>query len=130
MIRAINKNCNRFEAVLPLYYKLNLLQLHDVYKLELSKFMFLFQHSLLPLNFTHYFDKVKSVHSYGTRMASNFKLYIPRYNTATGQKTLMFSGAKTWNDLPINITQCNTVRVFQKLLKNFFLKNYQKENSI
>ena len=100
VIRAIYKNCSRYDAVLPLHNNLKLLQIPELYKLELLKFMFNYNNSVLPSNFDNYFDTVTTKHSHVTQMATSAKYFVPRCNTTTGQKSLMCSGAIIRNSLP------------------------------
>ena len=89
----------------PLYQKLQILQILQFYSIELLKFMFSYQRNLLTAHSNTYFDKVKAMHTHGTRMASQSKLFIPRHNTVTAQKSyLIYSGAVMWNSLPKQIT--------------------------
>ena len=46
VIRAIYKNCSRYDAVLPFHNNLKLLQIPELYKLELLKFMFNYNNSV------------------------------------------------------------------------------------
>ena len=96
--------------------------------MELYKLMFSYQHNLLPANFNSYFEKVKTMHTHGTgtRMASQSKFVIPRYNTVTVQKSLMYSGAVMWNSLPRHITECDAVTSYCKRLKKYLLDSSEQ----
>ena len=85
------------------------------------KIMFSYQHNLLPANFNSCFEKVKTMHTHGTRMESQSKFFIPRYNAVTGQKSLMYSGAVMWNSLLRHITECDAVTSYCKRLKKYLL---------
>lgn len=45
-------------------------------------------------------------------------LYIPKMTTCKGQKAISFRGAKTWNQLPLDIKQANSLNSFKCQLKN------------
>ena len=44
-------------------------------------------------------------------------LYIPRMTTCKGQKEISFRGAKTWNQLPLDIKQANSLNSFKNTVK-------------
>ena len=53
----------------PLYDKLNLLRLDDIYKLEVLKFMFSFEKKTLPNCFKDYFTIPSEMHEYPIKFA-------------------------------------------------------------
>ena len=57
--------------LIPLYDQLNLLQIKNIYKLEVSIFMYKFHCEKLPYYFQNYFCKSLIVHSHYTRSSSN-----------------------------------------------------------
>ena len=50
VVKAIYRNGRRYDATLPLYHSLNLLEIPELFKLELPKFMFNHNKSSLPKN--------------------------------------------------------------------------------
>ena len=56
--------------IMPLYKKLNLLKLDDIYSLELGKIMHKFHSGNLPDNFNYLFTPVNQVHCHATRSAT------------------------------------------------------------
>ena len=126
VIRAIYKNCSRYDAVLSLCNDLKLLQIPELYKLELLNLMFNYNNSVLPSNFNNYFDTVITKHSHVTRMATSAKYLVPRCSTTTGQKSLTYSGAIIWNSLPRSTTEAQTKQTFRKLVKHHMLCSYIK----
>jgi len=56
--------------ITPLYKKLNLLKLGDIYSLELGKIMNKFLSGNLPDNFNRLFTRVNQVHCHATRSAT------------------------------------------------------------
>ena len=123
----IYKNCSHYDAVLPLYNNLKMLQIPELYELELLKFMFNYNNSVLPSNFDNYFDTVTAKQSNITRMATSAKYFVPCSNTTTGQKSLMYSGTIIWNSLPRSVTKAQTKQTFQKLVKHHMLCSYIKQ---
>ena len=45
------------------------------------------------------------VHAYGTRSAVSGNVFLPRYDLNFTQKSIAFSGAKIWNEIPVNIKE-------------------------
>ena len=73
----------------------------------------------LPENFLHMFQRNRTVHSYPTRLSGAF--HLPRTRTLFAQKTIMFTGPKFWNDLPIEITRSQYLFTFKRKLKMLLL---------
>ena len=44
-------------------------------------------------------------------------LYIPRMTTCKGQEEISFRGAKTWNQIPLDIKQANSLNSFKNTVK-------------
>jgi len=57
--------------ITPLYKSLNILKLHDIYKLEIAKLMHKFHHEMLPTSFKDLFQKTAEIHCHNTRYATN-----------------------------------------------------------
>ena len=57
-----------------LYHKLNILEIKDIYHLEIAKIVYLYRNNKLPKLFNHYYKSVNSVHNYNTRNAESQKL--------------------------------------------------------
>ena len=81
--------------ITDLYTLSNVLKIHDIYVLEICKFMFCFKYDLLPNVFSKYFSKHNSIHSYNNRNICN-----TRKQKTVGPRTLQYKGIKYWNDLP------------------------------
>ena len=69
ILRCINKIGLRQIYVSELYILSNVLKVHDMYVLELCKFMFRYKHNLLPNIFLNKFCKINAIHTYNTRNA-------------------------------------------------------------
>ena len=72
--------------ITPLYKKLNLLKLDDIYNLELGKIMHKFHSSNLPDNFNHLFRPVNQVHCHATRSATRDAYFWQMAHTKYGKK--------------------------------------------
>ena len=69
---------------------------HDIYILEICKFMFRFKYDPLPNVFSKYFSKHNLIHNYNTRNTSKSNYFLPRKQKTVGLRTLQYIG----NELP------------------------------
>ena len=53
-----------------LYYSSKLLKIEDLHKLEMEKFLYLYEHDQLPPLFSDYFLSLKNIHCHHTRSTS------------------------------------------------------------
>ena len=60
---------------LPLFDSLCILQLSDIFKLQISSFVYECVHNLAPVYFRNYFTSIDSAHNIGTRQSSKGDLY-------------------------------------------------------
>jgi hypothetical protein len=114
-----------FEHTTPLFRRLNILKLNDLYHLRLGIFMYKHVHSMLPQVFDHLFSFSSSVHSYETRSSSKGDLFVLQNRTLYFRNSSFQRGVKYWNGLTDNLKECKTVVAFAKELKkknnNYFL---------
>ena len=47
-------------------------------------------------------------------------LYLPKVNSAIGQSTFKFAGAKDWNSLPLNIREMISFSKFKRTVIRIF----------
>ena len=67
-------------------------------------------------NFENYFDIIDSKH-----VTRNYKslIRLPKVRLECAKKSFYFTGAKTFNDLPIDIRKVETLNDFKVKLQNF-----------
>ena len=117
----------------PLFFKLNIYKIHDIYKLMISKFIFNCLKKTNPVNFNSWFKLTSHVHNHNTR--SKFididntvvtrTLFIPLVRTTYyGLKSLKVQGPKIWNSLPPLLRNIDNVNSFIKQLKKYFISLY------
>ena len=104
----------------PIYEELKILQVDDIYRLELGKFMYKFNNDLLPENFQEYFKYVRSIHHHNTRMSSNLCMYPIKTNTKFSKSTLKYKGVEIWNSIPLKVKTLPSIKSFSNKLKTFF----------
>ena len=61
--------------ITPVYKSLNILKLHDIYKLELAKLMYKFHHEMLSTSFKDLLQKTAEVHCHNYKICNQPKLF-------------------------------------------------------
>lgn len=85
----------RCESAIDMYKKYNILNCRQIYELNLLTFVYKQQNKLLPAIFNNVYACNIDRGIRQTRQSN--LLYIDKYRTAQGQKTLKCVGAKKWN---------------------------------
>ena len=98
-------------------------QLFDITTFQLGVFMYKFHNNLLPPVFDPYFNSVRMLHNYNTRLSSKMAYVIPKVRTNYGTFNIRFQGAKVWNDISDDI-KLLPLNIFKKNLKLFLLEKY------
>ena len=49
-------------------------------------------------------------------------IFLPRYDLSFTQKSIAFSGAKLWNEIPVNIKRAVSLDSFKDKLKAHYLQ--------
>ena len=108
----------------PLYKELKILTINDIYALETGKFVYDSLHKLNPIQFHTFFNYTNC--SINTTNVREKKLKPPAPRTTTyGTRSIKFSGAHIWNNIP----QLNRELKSRNLLI-FKLKNSFNDSSI
>ena len=119
----------------PLFYKLQIHKIQDIFILRTSKFVFNCLIKVTPVNFHSWFKLTAQIHNHNTR--SKFAdldkfiitrtLFVPAARTTNyGLKLIKVQGAKLWNNLPAIFRVDNTTfSIFIKKLKTYLLDSYQ-----
>ena len=80
----------------PLFEKLNVMTIHQLYKYYVCVFMYKLYHTKLPPLFSM-IKRVSDIHNYFTRQYDSF--YRNYVTTARSQRTITISGPKLWNKI-------------------------------
>ena len=124
-MRIISGSHYRDEAN-PLYKKLEVLQIHDLYTYETAKFVFSCFYNLAPIFLIDFFTKVDEVSQRATRHSVNkYSLYTPRYPTNRLQRSIKYQGVKIWNSIPNDIKSLK-FQQFKSRFKTFLLSKYDQ----
>ena len=96
-----------------------ILNLKDIYKLQIGKFMYQCKSGLLPDSFNDMFLVTCQVHSYGTRSSELF--YLPQCRTNIRKFSISFQGPNFYNSLSPEIRNATSTASFCSKLKAFLL---------
>ena len=118
----------------PLFFKLEIHKIHDIFKIMVVKFIFKCLNETNPINFHSWYVLTSQVHQHNTR--SKFidvqnsietrTLFVPTARTTYyGLKLLKVLGPKIWNKLPPLLRNNNSLHDFIKKYKKNLLELYQ-----
>ena len=118
-IYAITKTKSYKQKLAPLYHKLEILPIRQLYKIEIAKFMHKLSTSSLPQPLLDQFSMVNLRHSYSTKNQLNYSLSCD--SSSKLQTSFIFNAIKIWNSVPISIRNLPF-----KLLKRNTLNSLKK----
>ena len=109
----------------PLFYTLNLLNIFDIYKLQVGKLVYGSLNNLGPIQGILNFTRASEIHRHSTRFSMQNNLHIKPVRTCRfGLRTLNVEGVHLWATIPNNIKNCSTKQAFSKLLKANLINSY------
>ena len=114
-------SAKRLAHTKPLFKKLKLLKLSDIYILNIMLFMFKFRHSLLPQVFDGMFVLNRDVHNYFTRQFDMYHYLTWRLQMR--KKSIRIQGPIIWNQLVLHFDYNCTIVTFKFHVKNYLLVN-------
>lgn len=120
---------SRYNRTNVLYFKFGALKLHDMFEMEIAKFMFKFNNQMLPSSFNNYFIKLDQVHEYKTRQKSRNEFYQPYIGSEVGRKTLHHICLRSWKSIPQDMRHCSFSR-FKKYFKSNILAKYDSYSTL
>ena len=107
----------------PLYSQLKVLPLDLLIKIEHAKTMYKFEKKMLPEVFNDYFQK--PAHQHNTRFAALQNNYaMVRITSAKEKSLLKYIGPKVWADIPLEIKNAASLKVFINFYRNHLIGNY------
>ena len=119
-----------FPSANPLFHKFGILKVHDIFKLNIAKFVYNSLNKVNPTNFHSWFKLTSLMRNHNTRskfididnLQATNNLFIPTVRTTHyGLKSLKFQGPKIWNVIPPLIRIITSPRCFIKELKAYFM---------
>ena len=89
---------------MPLFHKLNLLTLNDVFKLEIANVVHNIENNEhLPDYISKNFERVNWTHDNNTRHSNKGNYVLPKIRTEAGKKSIVYWGPKIWQEVPLDI---------------------------
>ncbi len=129
-IKLLQKKCirmickaDRLAHCAPLAKNLNLLLFDDVYKYNVLVFMFQVYRANTCSVLCNMFQKCNIVHTHNTRFV-NLNFFVPSYSIGIRRNFIAVSGVILWNNLSVNVRQCNSIYKFKRELKMNLLCHY------
>ena len=101
-----------------------ILQLKDIYNLEVSKFMYKYTTSQLPATFNNYFKLITDVHSYNTRQVKTRQFALPKARSNSGAKMIKYSAIEIWSKISPEIKNKTCLALFLAEYKKYVLRRY------
>ena len=118
-------NCKQHDFLTPLFHKLEILKIRDLYHFEICKLMYLHSKKSLSYFFLDLFIPTSIIHSRATRFQSQNNLFFPKYSTSRCQRSIMFQGVKIWNAIPSDVKNLSFNK-FKTSIKKQVLDTYCK----
>ena len=122
-LRCINYLKRQDKKTSLVYYQQGVLQIQDLFKLQVAKFCYKANKNLLPSIFGQIFIKTSTIHQYSTRNSAN-KFYRISYNKTSGCNRLQNLGSKIWNEIPDELKDCKSIGTFVEKYKKLLIKKY------
>ena len=106
----------------PLFSKLKLLKLDDLYKHQLGIYMYKSTKGLLPDSMSSMVIPIHNVHDHNLRNQNGY--YIHHVRTNCRKFTIHYTGPKFWNTLPQQLREAVSENQFKRKLKDFLVSKY------
>ena len=103
----------------PLFKKLSILNVYQMYKYQIALFMYKNMKGILPTSGSFSFVTNDSIHGHYTRGCRN--IHLERCRTRKRQLTVLHQGPKMWNSLSAHLRESPSVNVFMKRIKTFLI---------
>ena len=99
----------------PLFSTLNILNIFNIYKHQVSCFVFLHMQKRLPIPLLSFFKLNSDCHQYFTRKKDNLYLHTHKYSFP-----LRVQGSPIWNDIPLSL--CNSLNRsnYKRKIRDYF----------
>jgi hypothetical protein len=114
-------NKDYFTPTLQLYNDTKILNIQHTYELSTLKFVHRQRLHSLPEIFDNMYTLNETINTYNTRQSN--KIFIPRPKNNYGKKSIKYTGAVLWNQLPETIRSCRTITSFTSQAKTHIYAN-------
>ena len=109
----------KFDHITPILKQLRWMPVKDHLFYRDALLTFKCMNGMAPTNLCSRFIKRGTISGRSTRNANI--LDIPRYKTATGQRSFLYRAVTIWNNLPSDIKLSSTMNIFKRKLINHLL---------
>ena len=99
----------------PLFLQHKVLTLDDLYNCQLGIFLYKHRNSILPVDFTSFFQTNSNFHSYSTRLKDS--LSHPYTRTSFAHSQIRTTGVHLWNSLSESLRKAPSLNSFKRKLK-------------
>ena len=106
-----------------LFKSVGLLQLKDIYHLELAKFMYKATNNELPQNLNRMFVPISSIHRYPTSSSRKRVFVRPKANKSAYSNWISSTGISLWESIGPKLKKLSHF-AFKKAYKSHILDNY------
>ena len=113
-------NADRLAHTNELFKELYILKFPEFVQYKTAILMFHLFHGTLPIHLQNRFTVHSTTRS--TRRINTFVMVQARTNIKA--TCFSVSGVKLWNSLSNNFRDCNSVIIFKKNMKKYFISNY------
>ena len=105
----------------PLFARLNMLKISDIYTFQVTMFVFKFLNFYNPISSSTYFT-LNSVPAYVTRNSNVF--VVPLFRTVIRERSIVIAGPRIWNNLPMFIRCCPSLGSFKRRMMSHLISRY------
>jgi hypothetical protein len=117
--------CSYFRAPSnPIFDKLGILKLQDVYKYEILMFVFKFKYNMLPACCMHLLQQRSTSGHYYLRKEPDF--VMSSFRTLSRKRSVTIAGPELWNALPDLVKSSATIMIYKSRLLDFLKSSYCK----
>jgi len=123
-MRCLNTHKLLTNKAITIYKMQKILQLKDIYNVEVSKFMCKYTTSQLHATFNKKFKLITDLHSYSTRQVKTRQFALPKARSNTGAKMIQYSAIEIWSKIPPEIKNKTGLAFFLAEYKKYVLLCY------
>ena len=116
-------NKDRMYNTNELYTELNLLEVHDIFKVSILSFVHNCVNGKPIAIFQNYYQTREDIHSHNTR--NKTYLQIPTARTELGRTTSHNIGARLWNTIESDLKSIKNQHSFRRKIQKYFMKEYR-----
>jgi hypothetical protein len=107
----------------PMFKELSLLKLTDIYKVNVSVYIYKIMHGFAPTQITNYIMKNQVIHNHRTRQDPLY-IKLPQYSLEISCKAFSYKGPKIFNDLNLSIKSSPSLHIFKRNLIKATISGY------